>query len=229
MPAGVPQWQRAGQARRAGHAAAGAAGRASALRAHHRAARRRGGGAGPGHGPCRQRGCAAPGAGAHRRGGQCGLEARVARWSRPSCNCTAGARGAASSSCANVGPITAGAVVATVPDATLFRHGCLFGAWLGKRCQTVARACALVSNGWSGYCRAAHPTGRLEAITSRPLLMATMGRAAALRQQPDRPCRRAAKAVADAGGDGATGGSRIRQLLAPPPPSTDDDQQLVLP
>ncbi|MCE2692628.1 MAG: IS110 family transposase [Rubrivivax sp.] len=30
-----------------------------------------------------------------------------------------------------VGPITASAVVATVPDATLFRHGRLFGAWLG--------------------------------------------------------------------------------------------------
>ena len=30
-----------------------------------------------------------------------------------------------------VGPITASAVVATVPDATLFRHGRLVGAWLG--------------------------------------------------------------------------------------------------
>ncbi len=30
-----------------------------------------------------------------------------------------------------VGPITASAVVATVPDARLFRHGRLFGAWLG--------------------------------------------------------------------------------------------------
>jgi transposase len=30
-----------------------------------------------------------------------------------------------------VGPITASAVVATVPDATLFRNGRLFGAWLG--------------------------------------------------------------------------------------------------
>jgi len=47
-----------------------------------------------------------------------------------------------------------------------------------NRCQTVARACALVSNGWSGYCRAAHPTGRLEAITSRPLLLAAVGKAA---------------------------------------------------
>ncbi|MCA3218441.1 MAG: IS110 family transposase, partial [Burkholderiales bacterium] len=30
-----------------------------------------------------------------------------------------------------MGPITASAVVATVPDARLFRHGRLFGAWLG--------------------------------------------------------------------------------------------------
>jgi len=30
-----------------------------------------------------------------------------------------------------VGPITARAVVATVPDARLFRHGRFFGAWLG--------------------------------------------------------------------------------------------------
>ncbi len=46
-----------------------------------------------------------------------------------------------------------------------------------KRCQTVARACALVYNWWSWYCRAAHPTGRLEAITSRPLLLAAVGKA----------------------------------------------------
>lgn len=31
-----------------------------------------------------------------------------------------------------VGPITASAVVAAVPDATLFRNGRLFGAWLGS-------------------------------------------------------------------------------------------------
>jgi hypothetical protein len=54
-----------------------------------------------------------------------------------------------------------------------------------NRCQTVARACALVYNGWSGYCRAAHPTGRLEAITSRPLLLAAVGKAA-----PAMPTRR---------------------------------------
>ena len=47
-----------------------------------------------------------------------------------------------------------------------------------NRCQTVARACALVYNWWSWYCRAAHPGGRLEAITSRPLLLAAVGKAA---------------------------------------------------
>ncbi|MFN8795747.1 MAG: hypothetical protein ACK50K_15810, partial [Betaproteobacteria bacterium] len=31
---------------------------------------------------------------------------------------------------------------------------------------------------WSWYCRAAHPGGRLEAITSRPLLLAAVGKAA---------------------------------------------------
>ena len=46
-----------------------------------------------------------------------------------------------------------------------------------NRCQTGARACALVCNGWSWYCRAAHPTGRMEAITSRPLLLAAVGKA----------------------------------------------------
>ena len=47
-----------------------------------------------------------------------------------------------------------------------------------NRCQTVARACALVDNWWSWYGRAAHPTGRLEAITCRPLLLAAVGKAA---------------------------------------------------
>jgi hypothetical protein len=47
-----------------------------------------------------------------------------------------------------------------------------------KRCQTVARCCALVYNWWSWYCRAAHPGGRLEAIRSRPLLLAAVGKAA---------------------------------------------------
>ena len=43
--------------------------------------------------------------------------------------------------------------------------------------DAVARACALVYNWWSWYCRAAHPKGRLEAITSRPLLLAAVGKA----------------------------------------------------
>jgi hypothetical protein len=47
-----------------------------------------------------------------------------------------------------------------------------------NRCQTTARACALVYNWWSWYCRAAHPTARMEAITSRPLLLAAVGKAA---------------------------------------------------
>ena len=47
-----------------------------------------------------------------------------------------------------------------------------------KRCQTTARACALVYNWWSWYCRAANPAARIEAITSRPLLLAAVGRAA---------------------------------------------------
>lgn len=33
-------------------------------------------------------------------------------------------------------------------------------------------------NGWSWYCRTANPTARMEAITSRPLLLAAVGRAA---------------------------------------------------
>lgn len=46
------------------------------------------------------------------------------------------------------------------------------------RCQTMARACALVYKWWSWYCRAAHPTALMEAITSRPLLLAAVGTAA---------------------------------------------------
>jgi hypothetical protein len=45
------------------------------------------------------------------------------------------------------------------------------------RCQTTAHAGALVYNWWSWYCRAAHPGARLEAVTSRPLLLAAVGRA----------------------------------------------------
>lgn len=47
-----------------------------------------------------------------------------------------------------------------------------------NRSQTTARAGALIYNWWSWYCRAAHPGGRLEAITSRPLLLAAVGKAA---------------------------------------------------
>lgn len=46
-----------------------------------------------------------------------------------------------------------------------------------KRCQITARACALVYNWWSWYSRAAHPGARMEAITSRPLLLAAVGKA----------------------------------------------------
>ena len=44
-----------------------------------------------------------------------------------------------------------------------------------NRCQTTARACALVYNWWSWYCRTANPSARMEAITSRPLLLAAVG------------------------------------------------------
>ena len=47
-----------------------------------------------------------------------------------------------------------------------------------NRCQSTARVCALVYNWWSWYCRRAHPDVRLEAITSRPLLLAAVGKAA---------------------------------------------------
>jgi hypothetical protein len=46
-----------------------------------------------------------------------------------------------------------------------------------NRCQTSARAVALVYNWWSWYCRAAKPEARMEAITSRALLLAGVGRA----------------------------------------------------
>jgi hypothetical protein len=46
-----------------------------------------------------------------------------------------------------------------------------------ERCQTSARAVALVYNWWSWYCRAAKPGARMEAITSRALLLASVGRA----------------------------------------------------
>ena len=44
-----------------------------------------------------------------------------------------------------------------------------------ERCQSSARAVALVYNWWSWYCRAAKPEARMEAITSRPLLLAAVG------------------------------------------------------
>jgi hypothetical protein len=46
-----------------------------------------------------------------------------------------------------------------------------------ERCQTSARAVALIYNRWSWYCQAAQPGARMEAITSRPLLLAAVGRA----------------------------------------------------
>ena len=41
-----------------------------------------------------------------------------------------------------------------------------------ERCNLSARAVALIYNWWSWYVRLAHPKARLEAITSRPLLLA---------------------------------------------------------
>jgi hypothetical protein len=46
-----------------------------------------------------------------------------------------------------------------------------------ERCQTSARAVTLIYNWWSWYCRAAKPEVRMEAITSRALLLASVGRA----------------------------------------------------
>ena len=46
------------------------------------------------------------------------------------------------------------------------------------RSQITARAVALVYNWWSWYVRAANPDARREALTSRPLLLAAVGRAA---------------------------------------------------
>jgi hypothetical protein len=44
------------------------------------------------------------------------------------------------------------------------------------RSQITARAVALVYNWWSWYVRAANPQARREALTSRPLLLAAVGR-----------------------------------------------------
>jgi hypothetical protein len=46
-----------------------------------------------------------------------------------------------------------------------------------ERCQTSARAVALIYNWWSWYCRAAKPEARMEATTSRAPLLAAGGRA----------------------------------------------------
>ena len=45
-----------------------------------------------------------------------------------------------------------------------------------ERCNLSARAVALVYNWWSWYTRLAHPSARLEAISSRPLLLAGVAR-----------------------------------------------------
>ena len=44
------------------------------------------------------------------------------------------------------------------------------------RSQITARAVALIYNWWSWYVRAANPSARREALTSRPLLLAAVGR-----------------------------------------------------
>lgn len=45
-----------------------------------------------------------------------------------------------------------------------------------ERCNLSARAVALIYNWWSWYVRLAHPKARLEAITSRPLLLSGIAR-----------------------------------------------------
>jgi hypothetical protein len=45
-----------------------------------------------------------------------------------------------------------------------------------ERCNLSARTVALIYNGWSWHVRLAHPKARLEAITSRPLLLAGVAR-----------------------------------------------------
>ena len=45
-----------------------------------------------------------------------------------------------------------------------------------ERCNLSARAVALIYNWWSGYVRLAHPKARLEAITSRPMLLSGIAR-----------------------------------------------------
>lgn len=52
--------------------------------------------------------------------------------------------------------------------------------WMGERKKPskTARAVALIYNWWSWCVRAANPQARREALTSRPLLLAAVGRAA---------------------------------------------------
>lgn len=45
-----------------------------------------------------------------------------------------------------------------------------------ERCNLSAQAVALIYNWWSWYVRLAHPKARMEAITSRPLLLAAVGK-----------------------------------------------------
>jgi hypothetical protein len=45
-----------------------------------------------------------------------------------------------------------------------------------ERCNLSARAVALIYNWWSWYIRLAHPKARLEAITSRPMLLSGVAR-----------------------------------------------------
>ena len=45
-----------------------------------------------------------------------------------------------------------------------------------ERCNLSARAVALIYNWWSWYVRLAHPQTRLEAVTSRPLLLSGVAR-----------------------------------------------------
>lgn len=53
-----------------------------------------------------------------------------------------------------------------------------------ERCNLSARAVALIYNWWSWYVRLAHPKARLEAITSRPLLLAGIARQTSHAGQP---------------------------------------------
>lgn len=45
-----------------------------------------------------------------------------------------------------------------------------------ERCNLSARAVALIDNGWRWYVRLSHPQTRLEAITSRPMLLSGVAR-----------------------------------------------------